>query len=627
MVGNGVPISACGDELPPGSPHQRGTISGRQSRIARSLRFAFLAVALSFLFIVFDSSALFADYADGVQTQHQPDRTLEDAVHVWRRAAWQQDDYFSQIRLGDLYSQDASFYDPVEAYVWYFMAVRDDHLYYYDSRADYYVSPILQSSYNLALAHEAKVYELLTVDQRLEARERIIYILASRGSEGFLTLGKLHRVDFGGTIPDDGGICWKQVTVYDRVDSPWLLRLWERIAYAFHLSSYLPQGYKTWTNTCPDSSGSAGASASNTNSARLNVAGMGGPIPGPSSVSAGGSSDSQTVYTSPQDNGVGAGNGPAGAGVPGGGYRHGYYDNGGNDSRGYRHGYYDNGGQNYDRQGSYSDQGPSYSVIMASNPEALMYYDIAANLGHPLAAAYASSLLDAMASANYADVNAIKDKAALRARYWLPPFEYYPGSTASGIPHTDESIPNAAQRQALDRLENLMHPRDWELVGWIVEALQFRGYMPDGRGRCRVQQLCLTQAIREFQKALHWDQTGYLSPPQVVRLIQMAAVDGDKVAQNRLGYMYAEGIGVPQNYLRARDWFVRAQNQHYPPAIVNLGMLYEAGPDGISQDLGKANLLYQEALRAGSDRAHCELKDLLAQADSAEHGKSGAARR
>ena len=312
----------------------------------------------------------------------------------------------------------------------------------------------------------------------------------------------------------------------------------------------------------------------------------------------------------PSDNGVGSGGGSdygsSGSDDSSGAAGNGY---GSNDSSSYGSG----GGSGY----GYRNRGPS-SVMMRSNAEGLMYFDIAANLGHPLGADYAKSLMTSMSYNG--DATALAAMAAARARNWLPPFEYYPGSTAGGIPHSDESLPSLAQRQGFSRVREIP-------VFAIVEALQFRGLLRGGHGGCWTGPACLAQAISKFQSALNFEPTGFLSPPQVVRLIQMSAVDGDAISQTRLGIMYAKGIGVPRNFPRALEWFTAAAKQRYGEALFNLGVLYKVGPDGVPQDKDKAARLFTEAALAGCNPAHSELKDLLAQADSAGHDQPGAARR
>lgn len=64
---------------------------------------------------------------------------------------------------------------------------------------------------------------------------------------------------------------------------------------------------------------------------------------------------------------------------------------------------------------------------------------------------------------------------------------------------------------------------------------------------------------------------------QEVSEILKRAEAGNLDAQNRLGVLYSEGRGVPQNYLEAKDWFKKAADQGHADAQVNLGTLYSLG--------------------------------------------------
>ena len=48
---------------------------------------------------------------------------------------------------------------------------------------------------------------------------------------------------------------------------------------------------------------------------------------------------------------------------------------------------------------------------------------------------------------------------------------------------------------------------------------------------------------------------------------------GNPEAQNNVGYMYEEGLGVPQNYLLAMNWYRQAADNGLAEAQHNLGML------------------------------------------------------
>ena len=61
--------------------------------------------------------------------------------------------------------------------------------------------------------------------------------------------------------------------------------------------------------------------------------------------------------------------------------------------------------------------------------------------------------------------------------------------------------------------------------------------------------------------------------PAIVR----SAESGSPTAQTRLGYMYENGIGVPQDYRLAAMWYHRAAEQGDPRAQHRLGILFNKG--------------------------------------------------
>jgi TPR repeat protein len=65
--------------------------------------------------------------------------------------------------------------------------------------------------------------------------------------------------------------------------------------------------------------------------------------------------------------------------------------------------------------------------------------------------------------------------------------------------------------------------------------------------------------------------------------IYILAEKGDPRAQTRLGFMYAVGRGVPQNYALAARWQYRAACQGEPTAQYLLGLMYDKG-QGVPQD-------------------------------------------
>ena len=118
----------------------------------------------------------------------------DEAIRLCRRAAWQDNDFFAQVKLGDIYSakreDDKGYYDPVEAFVWYFKAGRNsaifDHL-HLDPAADAVVNRLVAADVD-----SRAIYRNLLQDERIDARNRVTYIESCRGGDGYILLGQLH---------------------------------------------------------------------------------------------------------------------------------------------------------------------------------------------------------------------------------------------------------------------------------------------------------------------------------------------------------------------------------------------------------------------------------------------------
>jgi TPR repeat protein len=154
-------------------------------------RTAFALVAAAAVAFLFAYMPARADYADGVFAQNHI--TLESAVRVWRKAAWQNNDFLAEVKLGDVYnnSSDNRFYDPVEAYVWYYLAGRDVQAQNWDDAT----GNILNERTKRAQWAQGQLLQQLSTDERHAAHDRIVYILACRGANGFLDLGRATMAD------------------------------------------------------------------------------------------------------------------------------------------------------------------------------------------------------------------------------------------------------------------------------------------------------------------------------------------------------------------------------------------------------------------------------------------------
>jgi uncharacterized protein len=93
-----------------------------------------------------------------------------------------------------------------------------------------------------------------------------------------------------------------------------------------------------------------------------------------------------------------------------------------------------------------------------------------------------------------------------------------------------------------------------------------------------------TTAVAARRGTTSKPQNGLASPP----------TQGDAAAQFRLGLMYSEGHGVPQDHAEAAEWYQRAANERYAQAQYNLGLLYANG-EGVAQDNVQAHLWFNLA--------------------------------
>jgi TPR repeat protein len=91
---------------------------------------------------------------------------------------------------------------------------------------------------------------------------------------------------------------------------------------------------------------------------------------------------------------------------------------------------------------------------------------------------------------------------------------------------------------------------------------------------------------QQYDKALSW----YL----------LAAMENNSIAQNNIGTLYYDGLGVPKDYLCALKWYLKAAEQNKSEnALSNIGDLFEKGY-GVPLDKYKALEWYCQ----GGNKSH-----------------------
>ena len=93
---------------------------------------------------------------------------------------------------------------------------------------------------------------------------------------------------------------------------------------------------------------------------------------------------------------------------------------------------------------------------------------------------------------------------------------------------------------------------------------------------------------------------------EMFAVMQTGAAHGNAQSMFSLGQLYANGFGVAQDYVKAREWFEKAADKGYASAMNGLGSLYENG-QGVAQDYVKAREWYEKAADEGDVNAMTNL--------------------
>lgn len=112
----------------------------------------------------------------------------------------------------------------------------------------------------------------------------------------------------------------------------------------------------------------------------------------------------------------------------------------------------------------------------------------------------------------------------------------------------------------------------------------------------------LTTALFCLLAAPAW---GYLDVP--FDQLKKAAEAGDPESQNKIGVLFAQGIGLPRDKVKAFEWYKKAADAKYPPAMWNLAFMYVRGEGGVKEDMATAFGLFKEAAELGFADAQYDL--------------------
>ncbi len=110
-----------------------------------------------------------------------------------------------------------------------------------------------------------------------------------------------------------------------------------------------------------------------------------------------------------------------------------------------------------------------------------------------------------------------------------------------------------------------------------------------------------------------------------VRVFQKLAEQGDAKSQYRLGLLYYEGSGVPQDYIEAVRWYRKGAEQGDSMSQYAIGYMYEMGK-GVKQDNAEAALWYRKSAAQRDAQAQCGLGSMYYDGRGVQQDRSEAAR-
>ncbi len=198
-------------------------------------------------------------------------------------------------------------------------------------------------------------------------------------------------------------------------------------------------------------------------------------------------------------------------------------------------------------------------ALPSNATEALLFYSLAEDMGHPYAQTAKANLNDYLNDISPSTAADILARAEENATSWLPPFEIY----ANGK-YSDECPESNHREHALRRVYHL-RPKD------IQHALKSLGYY---HGHVDNEFGSETRhAIEAFQRHYFGFPTGHLLPRELAALIRLCAASGDSHCLTTLGYMYACGIGVVGDEYEALRQYKLAYRQRNPLAAYNISLI------------------------------------------------------
>ena len=121
--------------------------------------------------------------------------------------------------------------------------------------------------------------------------------------------------------------------------------------------------------------------------------------------------------------------------------------------------------------------------------------------------------------------------------------------------------------------------------------------------------LMSTPAFSEIEEARDMMETGKFD--EAMKELWPAARSGNADAEELIGVMYAMGLGVERDDLRAFEWYLRSAMKGHPGAQSGVGWYYEVGRGMPAPDLVRAYMWYTLSAIGGDPDAAISLEEVV----------------
>ena len=124
-----------------------------------------------------------------------------------------------------------------------------------------------------------------------------------------------------------------------------------------------------------------------------------------------------------------------------------------------------------------------------------------------------------------------------------------------------------------------------------------------------VAMLMISPALADIEHARDLMENGHFT--EAMDELLPAARSGNADAEELIGVMYALGLGVEQDDVRAFEWYLRSSMKAHPGAQSGIGWYYETGRGVEAPDLVRAYMWYTLSSIGGDPDAKISLEELI----------------